>query len=191
MYTHNTVQCVYIGSVYRVKHTSAPLWGGEFSSGISGEVHDMKRVYCLWFHFNVYYLNCCLELTKAQVANPAMCTSKCTRGNSPHSLSFSPALREELDKVQRELSGSKEKAAILIEMYKQNESRIEELVMENAKLKSQLSAVDRTSQSYDVREDICTHIYRQTQYSQHRLPFSIIIHVYNDCVYYIYYTKPV
>ena len=71
-------------------------------------------------------------------------------------------MREELAKVQKELSGSKEKVAILIEMCKQNESRIEELVMENAKLKSQLSAVDRTSQSYDVREDICTHIQTDT-----------------------------
>ena len=49
-----------------------------------------------------------------------------------------------------------------MEMCKQNESRIEELMMENAKLKSQLSAVDRTSQSYDVREYICTHIQMDT-----------------------------
>ena len=49
-----------------------------------------------------------------------------------------------------------------MEMCKQNESRIEELMMENAKLKSQLSAVDRTSQSYDVRENICTRIQTDT-----------------------------
>ena len=50
-----------------------------------------------------------------------------------------------------------------MEMCKQNESRIEELMMENAKLRSQLSAVDRTSQSYDVREYICAHIQMDTE----------------------------
>ena len=90
-----------------------------------------------------------------------ICVSKLTRGEITFLLLF-PALGEELAKVQKELSGSKKKAAILIEMCKQNESRIEELMMENAKLKSQLSAVDRTSQSYDVREYICAHIQTDT-----------------------------
>ena len=89
-----------------------------------------------------------------------------------------PALGEELAKVQKELSGSKEKAAILIEMCKQNESRIEELVMENAKLKSQLSTVDRTSQSYDVRKDICTHIQMGTcTHADPSVSVAIIYHL--------------
>jgi len=66
----------------------------------------------------------------------------------------------------------------LIEMCKQNESRIEELVMENAKLKSQLSTVDRTSQSYDVRKDICTHIQMGTcTHADPSVSVAIIYHL--------------
>ena len=63
------------------------------------------------------------------------------------------ALEEELARVQKELSGSKEKSAILIEMYKESKSTIEELLMENAKLKAELSAVkmqQEIGKTYDV-----------------------------------------
>ena len=59
-----------------------------------------------------------------------------------------------------------------MEMCKQNESRIEELVMENAKLKLQLSAVDRNSLSYDVREGSHTD-----RHNSRRFLFNIIIHL--------------
>ena len=71
-----------------------------------------------------------------------------------------PALEEELAKSQKELSGSREKAAILMEMCKQNNARIEELLTENSKLKSRLTAIEETSKTYDVREEI--HTYRWT-----------------------------
>lgn len=83
---------------------------------------------------------------RARIPNPAMCF-KLTRGDIPFMPSF-PELGE--------------KADILKEMCKRHESRIEEL-MENAKLKSQLSAVDRTSQSYHVRE----YIYMYTHTDRH------------------------
>ena len=63
------------------------------------------------------------------------------------------ALEEELARVQKELSGSKEKAAILIEMYKESKSTIEELLMETARLKSEHSAMkmqQEIGKTYDV-----------------------------------------
>ena len=72
----------------------------------------------------------------------------------PCPLSILPTAPEgELARVQKELAGSKEKAAILIEMHKESKATIEELMMENARLKSQLSATkmqQEIGKTYDV-----------------------------------------
>ena len=62
-----------------------------------------------------------------------------------------------------------------MEMCKQNNARIEELVMENAKLKSQLSTVEPTSKNYDVREEIHTHhTHTQTGTHPHVVSYHLI-----------------
>ena len=75
----------------------------------------------------------------------------------------SPSLSSEHElevvKLQKELSGFKEKAGGLAEMCTQYKAQIEKLLIENATLRSQLTAVENRQEmnkTCDVRRVTCT-----------------------------------